>query len=56
MSKYITHANYYEHFIYHGSTNIECIRKRGRTVISREWMMFDTIEETQEYFNDYCGV
>lgn len=37
---------------YHGSTTVERIRKRGRRVIRRDWIEFDSVEDAQAYFDD----
>jgi hypothetical protein len=31
---------------------IEIIRKRGGVTILRDWLMFDSVEEADDYFND----
>lgn len=45
---------YYDCFEYHGSTIIEHIRKLGGITVWRDWMVFDSVEEAAEYFNDAC--
>lgn len=56
MKKNEFHQNYQEKFEYHGNTAIERIRKRGRIVIARDWLLFNTVEEATEYFNSSCGI
>lgn len=48
---YSDYQNYYE---YHGNTMIEIVRKRGGITIERDWILFDSVEEAQEYFYDRC--
>lgn len=36
---------------YHGNTEVERVRKRDNRVVSRDWVIFDTVEEAMEYFN-----
>ena len=53
MTKFIKHYSYQEYYEYHGSTIIERITKQGET-ISRDWIVFDSVEEASEYFNNDC--
>jgi hypothetical protein len=43
---------YREYFEYHGNTIIERTVKQFDHVIRRDWLLFDTVEEAEEYFND----
>ena len=36
---------------YHGNTTIEVIRKQDGVTIDRDWILFDSVEEAQEFFN-----
>jgi len=56
MSKQILNKTYFEYFEYHGSTAIEWIKKRGKRIVGREWLLFDSVEEAREFFSDYCHV
>ena len=56
MEKFEFYQNYQEKFEYYGSTAIERIRKRGRIVVARDWLLFDTVEDASEYFNSNCGI
>ncbi len=38
-----------------GNTEIERIRNQGKNTIRRYWIIFDTVEEAMEFFNDQCG-
>jgi hypothetical protein len=42
-------------FVYHGSTTIERVRKEAGRVLFRDWLLFDSVEEAEEYFNTDCG-
>ncbi len=44
--------HYQQYFEYHGSTTIERTRKQFGQIIRRDWLLFDSVEEAQEYFND----
>lgn len=54
MTRYESYPNYYESYEYHGNTMIEMTRKRGGVTILRDWLMFDSVEEADAYFNDNC--
>ena len=43
---------YREYFEYHGSTIIERTLEQSGQIIRRDWLLFDSVEEAQEYFND----
>jgi len=45
---------YQDHFEYFGNTEIEPIRMQGEKVIRHDWIMFDTVDEAMEFFNDRC--
>jgi hypothetical protein len=54
MTKYISNSDYHDCYEYHGSTMIELTRKQDDVTIWRDWIIFDTVEEAAEYFNDTC--
>ena len=54
MTKYVSHSDYCDCYEYHGGTLIERIRQHSQGTIWRDWIMFDTIEEASEFFNDAC--
>ncbi|MDJ0780748.1 MAG: hypothetical protein QNJ22_02190 [Desulfosarcinaceae bacterium] len=54
MTRQVEHSDYQEVFEYHGNTAIERIRYHERGLMRREWLLFDTIEEAAEAFNEYC--
>ena len=56
MTKFISNQDYYDHYEYHGSTTIELTRKQDGEVIWRDWIIFDSVEEASEYFNDTCVI
>ena len=51
MTKHVFDSRQHEYFEYHGNTAIEHVRKRGKVTISRKWLLFDSVEEAQEFFN-----
>jgi len=44
--------DFQDHYEYHGSTTIERIRKKEGVTIWRDWIIFDSVEEASQYFND----
>jgi hypothetical protein len=42
-----------ESFEYHGNTSIEHIRRNGGVTILRDWIIFDSVEEAEAFFNDH---
>lgn len=43
-----------EYFEYHGNTVIERIRKQPGDNVLRDWILFDSVEEAADYFNENC--
>lgn len=54
MTRMIDTPEYKDFFEYHGNTAIEVTRKKNGRTISHDWLIFDTVEEAEHYFNDYC--
>ena len=54
MTRRISHRDYQEVFEYHGNTSIERVRYDDSGSIRREWLLFDTVEEAAEAFNECC--
>ena len=48
-------TDYHDHFEYFGNTEIERIRKQGEKTIRHDWIIFDTVDEAMEFFNNRCG-
>jgi len=51
MTRKEFHTDFQDTYEYHGNTSIELIRKQGGT-IKRDWLLFDSVEEAQEFFNN----
>jgi hypothetical protein len=32
------------------------VRKQGEKTLRHDWIIFDTVDEAMNYFNDQCGV
>lgn len=56
MTKMASYENQKEYYEYHGSTTIERIIIRPGNHVSRDWIIFDSVEEASEYFNCECGL
>jgi hypothetical protein len=52
MTRQLTCDAYNDCFEYHGSTVIEHTRTRSGVTLWRDWIIFDSVEEAVEYFND----
>ena len=48
------HTDFQDHYEYHGSTTIERTRKKEGLTVWRDWIIFDSVEEASQYFNDNC--
>jgi hypothetical protein len=51
MTRQENHFYYDDHFEYQGGTMVQRTRRQMGKVISRDWILFDTIEEAEDYFN-----
>ena len=56
MTICISYPDYYDCYEYHGNTTIELTRKQDGAVIWRDWILFNSVEEATEFFNDTCVV
>jgi hypothetical protein len=54
MTRHTSYPEYADHYEYHGCTTIEVTREQGGMIIWRDWIMFDSVEEAAEYFNETC--
>ena len=54
MTRLIAYPEYQEQFEYHGNTAIELTRIKEGSTILHDWLLFDSVEEAQSYFNDNC--
>jgi hypothetical protein len=53
MTHFLEYVDCQETYEYHGSTAIEWTRLLDGTV-QKEWLLFDTVEEAVDYFNEQC--
>ena len=52
MERYQTYPDYQECFIYNGCTEIERIVRQAGRIVDRKWLLFDSIAEAEDYFNE----
>jgi hypothetical protein len=52
MKKNVSYPNYHECFEYHGNTEIERTRKVRDNIIERDWLVFNSVDEAMEFFNE----
>ncbi|MBC8394534.1 MAG: hypothetical protein H8E17_18445 [Deltaproteobacteria bacterium] len=52
MTRQEIYSDYQDYFEYHGNTVIEWTRKQRGITIRRDWIIFDSVVEAVEYFND----
>ena len=53
MTRQEFHPSYEDCYEYHGNTVVEFIRKVSGMIIKRDWILFDSVDEAQEFFNEY---
>ena len=53
MKKHERTLYYDDIFEYHGGTSIERTRRMMGSVIRKDWILFNSVEEAEEYF--YAG-
>ena len=54
MTRLLANDAYSDTYEYHGSTVIEHIRSLSGKTVWRDWIIFDSVEEASEYFNEEC--
>jgi hypothetical protein len=55
MVRQVVYPTHKVSFVYHGGTTIERVRRMRGGGWSRDWLLFDSVEEAEEYFNTDCG-
>jgi hypothetical protein len=53
MTRFETYPDYHECYEYHGNTAVEITRKQAGVTIKQDWLLFDSVEEAQDFF--YCS-
>jgi len=46
------YSDYQEKYEYHGNTAIEVTREKNGVTIKRDWIIFDSVQEAQDFFYD----
>ena len=54
MTRHASYPDYQDCYEYHGCTTIERIRKQFGKAVKRDWLLFDSVEEALEFFNNNC--
>jgi hypothetical protein len=54
MTGYELYSEYQDVYEYHGNTTIEITRRQNGCTIKRDWILFNSVEEAQAFFNDNC--
>ncbi len=52
MTRHELYPDYHECYEYHGNTSVEITRKQAGVTIKRDWILFDSVEDAQEFFHD----
>jgi len=52
MTRHEYHPYYLNTYEYHGNTMVEITRLQNGITVQHDWILFDSIEEAQEYFHD----
>ena len=55
MRKHELYPDYHDQFEYFDNTEIERTPKQGEKTIRHDWIIFNTVVEAMEFFNDQCG-
>ena len=56
MTRYELYPHYQCRYEYHGNTSVEITRKHDGITIERDWILFNSVEEAQEFFYDDCNI
>ncbi len=46
------HATFKDTLEYHGSTTVEWIRLRGKRIVWRQWLEFDSVDDARTYIEE----
>ena len=52
MTRHELYPDCHECYEYHGNTSVEITRKQAGVTIKRDWILFDSVEDAQEFFHD----
>jgi len=54
MTRHESYPDYQCCYEYHGNTTVEFTRKQDGITLKRDWILFDSVEEAQEFFYENC--
>jgi hypothetical protein len=52
MRKKRHYADFYDTIEYFGNTEVKRVRRKGNTIIRRDWFVFDSVDEAMTFFNE----
>lgn len=52
MTRDESYPGYRECYEYHGNTSVEITRKQAGVTIKRDWILFDSVEDAQDFFHN----
>ena len=55
MTRHENYQDYENTYEYHGNTTVEITRVHYGVTVKHDWVLFDSIEDAQEYFHECCG-
>ncbi len=55
MMAQVNDTIYMDSFEYHGNTAIERVRTHDGVTVLRDWILFDSVEEAEAFFDDRCS-
>lgn len=50
MTHTVAYSDYRDVLEYHGNTAVELKREKNGVVVSRQWLLFDSVCEAESYF------
>ncbi len=54
MIRFESYTDYQNCYEYHGNTSVEITTKQDGFTIKRDWILFDSVEEAQDFFYNNC--
>ena len=54
MRRLVSFPDYQDCYEYNGGMMLETIRNTADRTIKRDWILFDSVEEAQDFFNTRC--
>ena len=55
MTSEIIYPTYHDVYEYHGNTAVVQTRVQGDRTLWRDWILFDSVEEANDYFHSNCA-